>query len=126
MLPSTSIQAHVSPNINNSLVSIGALCDVECTVTFKIKGVTVVYQNDIILRGWRNHQNKLWYFALSVKNEDEQVGDNKNNLVNNIYQNKIQAELVSFLHETRLSPVKSTLTKYVNNGNFETWPGLTA
>ena len=31
-----------------------------------------------------------------------------------------------FLHATCYSPGKSTLTKAVNNGNLETWPGLTS
>ena len=81
MLPNTARQAHIFPNIKYSLVSIGALYDSVCTVTFKIKEVIFVYKDDMILRGWINHHNKLWYFPLSVKNKDEQVGDNINNLV---------------------------------------------
>ena len=57
-------------NINHSLVSIGNLCDAGFTVTLKIKYVIVVYKDEIILQEWRNHQNKLRYFPLSVKNED--------------------------------------------------------
>ena len=53
------------------------------------------------------------------------MGNNKNNIVNNLYENKTQAELASFLHSTCFSPVKSTLIKAAKNGNFETWPGLT-
>ena len=33
---------------------------------------------------------------LAIENEDEQVRDNKNNLVNNIQGKKTQAELASF------------------------------
>ena len=84
MLPSTARQAKISQNLKHSLVSIGELCDSGCIVTFMIKYVTVMYKNDIILRGWRNHQNKLWYLPLSIDNEYEKVGENKNNLVKNI------------------------------------------
>ena len=88
MLPNKSRQAHISPKIKHSIVSIGALCDSGCTVTFKIKYISVVYKDDIILRGWRNNHSKLWYLPLSVKNEDEKVGDNENNLVNNVNEEK--------------------------------------
>ena len=63
---SKSRQAHIFPNIKHSLVSIGELCDAVCIVTFRIKYITLMYKNNIILRGWRNHQNKLWYFQLAI------------------------------------------------------------
>ena len=76
MLPKIEKKAHIFPNIKHSQVSIGSLCDAGFTVIFKIKYVTVVYKYDIITQEWRNHHNKLWYFSLSVENEDEQVGEN--------------------------------------------------
>ena len=54
------------------------------------------------------------------------MGDNENNLVNNIDENETQEELASFLHPTCFSPVKLTFIKAVKNRNFATWPGLTA
>ena len=48
----------------------------------------------------------------------------KNNLFNNVYKNKTQAELASFLHATCFIPVKSTFIKALKNGIFLTWPGL--
>ena len=75
MLPDIARKAHTFPNIKHSLVSIGASFDAGCTVTFKIKYVTVVYKYEIILQGWINNQNNLWYFPLSVENEYDQVGD---------------------------------------------------
>ena len=69
MLPITARQSHIIPNINHSLVSIASLCDAGCTVKYRVKYVTVVYKNGIILQEWIKHQNKLWYFPLSVENE---------------------------------------------------------
>ena len=51
ILPNTEGQAYVSPNIKHSLVSNGQLCDDCCTVTFKIKDVSVVYKENMILQG---------------------------------------------------------------------------
>ena len=42
MSPGTARHAHILPNIKNSLVSTGALCDARFIVTFRIKYVTVM------------------------------------------------------------------------------------
>ena len=85
-----------------------------------------MYKNNIIIRGWRNHKNQLWYFPLAIENEYEQVGEYKNNLVNNVYDKKEQVDLASFLHATYFSLFKSTLIKAVKNENIATWPGITS
>ena len=64
ILTNIPIQVHIFPNIKYSLVTIVELCDTGCTVIFNIKDVIVVYKDDIILLGWKTHQNKLWYFPL--------------------------------------------------------------
>ena len=93
---------------------------------FKIKYIIVVYKDNIILLGWINHQNKWWHLPLPVKNEDKQVGEGKNTLVNNVDEQKTQAELETFLHSTCLILVESTLIKAVKHENLATCPGLTA
>ena len=77
MLPNTARQAYILPNIKHELNSNRSLCDAGFTFIFKITYVTGIYKSDIILQGWLNHNNKFWYFPLSVDNEDGQVGDNK-------------------------------------------------
>ena len=67
---------------------------------------------------------KLWYLPLAIKVDEEQVGEYKNNLVNNFYKNKTYAEVSIFLHATCFRPIKSTLSKTVKNGIFSTWPRL--
>ena len=42
MLPSNGRQAHILPNIEHSLVSVGAIFDAGCAVKFRINDVTVV------------------------------------------------------------------------------------
>ena len=76
-LPSTARQAHILLNIKQSLVFIGALCDAGCIGKFIIKYVTVMYKNNIIVRGWKNHKNKFSYFPLAIENKYEKVGSIK-------------------------------------------------
>ena len=106
MITSTDRQVHIFPNIKHLLVFIGVLCDTGFIVTFRIKDVTVMYKINIILRGWINHQNKLWYLPPETENKYKKVGDYKNNLAKNVYKNKAQEELASLLHATYFSSVK--------------------
>ena len=69
---------------------------------------------------------KLWYLPLAIKVDEEQVGEYKNNLVNNFYKNKTYAEVSIFLHATCFRAVKSNSIKAVNNENFTKWPVTTS
>ena len=51
MITDISRKSHTFTNIKHSLVSIGSLCDAECTVTFKIKYFIVIYKGKIIIQG---------------------------------------------------------------------------
>ena len=62
----------------------------------------------------------------TAKNEDKQVGKEENNLVKNIYKQKTQSKLATFLHATSFIPDKPTVIKEIKTENLETWPGLTA
>ena len=68
-------QAHVLPQLKNtSLLSIGQLCDDNCAVVFRRDDVQVFKNKDAItsflnqqqpiLKGERNHTNKLWNITL--------------------------------------------------------------
>ena len=52
------------------------------------------------------------------------MGDNKSNLVKNVYEKNTQTQLASFLHATCFSPVESTLIKAFNKVNCTIWTGL--
>ena len=59
-LPNTATKAHILPELNpHSLVSIGVLCDHNCTATFDKHAVTIHRQNQPILTGPRL-PNGLW------------------------------------------------------------------
>ena len=67
----------------------------------------------------------MWHFPLLVENKDEQVGKEENNLVNNVYEQKTQAESETFVNAIFFSPVKPTLIKAVKTKKVAMWPGLT-
>ena len=66
-LPVEANTAHIIPAFsNNSLISIGQLCDNGCTALFTADNVTIDHNGTTIIEGPRNHQDKLWYMDLSV------------------------------------------------------------
>jgi hypothetical protein len=43
---------------------------------------------------------------------------------NHAHDNNSQKDLIDYLHDACLSPVKSTWIKAIKNGIFPSWPGL--
>ena len=53
--------AYIFPELKSaSLISVGQLCDDGCTVTFTANDVKAIKENNIVLQGTRNWQDKLW------------------------------------------------------------------
>ena len=47
--------------------------------------------------------------------------------VNNVFHTMTKAELIKYLHQAAFSSsIKATWKKAIKNGQFTTWPGLTA
>lgn len=60
-LPSSAKTAHIYPDITNeSLLSIGQLCNADCTAIFTKYFLKIFYNNKLILKGYRNPTDNLW------------------------------------------------------------------
>ena len=60
-LPAEACAAHIFPTLaSGSLISIGQLCDHECTATFTAKTVTIKRHGTNILTGSRSPTTRLW------------------------------------------------------------------
>ena len=47
-------------------------------------------------------------------------------IANNAYKIKVQRDLILYYHRCCFSPVTLTWREAIENGNFNTWPGLTS
>ena len=63
-LSSEAKHAEIFPNLHSSLISIVKLCDNECIVTFDKHKVIVSKNKDIIIEGYQDPTNGLWWFPL--------------------------------------------------------------
>ena len=116
-LPNTATKAHILPELNpHSLVSIGVLCDHNCTATFDKHAVTIHRHNQPILTGPRL-PNGLWTLPLPQ--------DRTKHHAYTLFTPQTQQQLVQWLHAAAFSPSPSTFLDAIQRNFFATWPGLT-
>jgi hypothetical protein len=112
-LPPQAWQAHTLPGlVHNSLISVGQLCDNECSVTFTQDKVRVSKNEICVMYGSRDPKSRLWRVNLKQIFETNQVQ------CNHTHDNSNQKDLINYLHAACFSPVKSTWITAIKNGNF--------
>jgi hypothetical protein len=118
-LPPQARQAHILPGpVHNSLISVGQLCDNECSVTFTQDQVVVSENGKNMMYGSRDPKSRLWRVNLKQIFEPEIVQ------CNHAHDNNNQKDLIYYLHAACFSPVKSTWITAIKNGFFSSWPEL--
>jgi hypothetical protein len=119
-LPPQARQARIFPGIvHNSLISVGKLCDNECSVTFTQDQVTVSKNEKHLMYGSRDPKSRLWRVNLKQKFETENIQ------CNHAHDNNNQKDLTNYLHAACFSPVRSTWIRAIKNEHFSSWPELT-
>jgi hypothetical protein len=121
-LNAAAYKAHVFPGMaNQSLLSVGQLCDEHYIVTFKQDKVTICdSENSQILSGPRYLNSGLWRINL------RQTHNHKPDPISNsVYELRNTGAFVPYLHKALFSPTKSALLQAVKDSNLITWPGLT-
>jgi hypothetical protein len=112
-VPPQAQQAHILPGlVHNSLISVGQLCDNDCSFTFTQDQVTVSKNGKHVMYGARDPKSRLWAVNLKHKFETENVQ------CNHAHDNSNQKDLINYLHAACFSPVKLTWITAIKNGNF--------
>ena len=134
-LSDKSQRALVYPELKNeSLLSIGQLCDDNCTAIFKRKHMKIYKDEDIqinelaspLILGKRNNFDGLWDVPFHIPDLQRTLTgrSNKQQINYIIRRDKDKLELAKYLHACAYSPTISTFEKAIKNGNFITWPGI--
>ena len=124
-------EAHVLPDLKaHSLISVPKLADEGYITLFMEgqKGVVVYRANDItftasnepVLQGCRDISG-LWKITTS-----EHGNDRATHQLNNVYDLPSTEAVIRFLHAAAGFPVKATWITAIKNGQYDTWPNLTA
>jgi hypothetical protein len=106
---------------NNSLLSVGQLCNEGYNVTFKIDGVTIFNRSGKeILKGNRDLGTLLWRINLRKEDPHTPIATS-----NNVYELRNTGVLVNYLHKAMFIPTKTALIKTITQGHLTTWPVIT-
>ena len=133
LLSDDARKADVLPGLRpNSLISVGKLADADYTTIFhpRGEGVTVHEKNTVrvqllrepALQGWRD-ANGLW--QLSRDNEKPIIHP-RSEVAANVYSLPSIPQIIRYLHAAAGFPTKDSWIKAIKNGNYATWPGITA
>jgi len=115
--------AHIYPKLQSaSLLSIGQLCDNDCTALFTKHDLKILNKhNNLILTGHRNLSDGLWDIDLTSNYTPCPTTTSLNIIMR---FDKTKKELAQYYHACVGSPVQSSFIAAIANGNFITWPGL--
>ena len=126
--PQSSV-AKILPSLkNNSLLSIGQLCDDNCTAIFNKQKLFILKNFEVILTGIRNFKDRLWDVilpdnkSLSAPVTSKQFHQQTANII--LPTNQTKTELAKFYHAAIYSPVLRTLQLAIRNDHFLSWPGI--
>ena len=121
-LPASACLARIFKELSSvSLISIGQLCNVGCKATFEKNQVTIIHNDKIILKGYRNFINQLLEVNLNDINPSIQASYpsiDSENVMQNVFQVLSKASIVSYLHAASGYPVKSTWLQAITKGFF--------
>jgi hypothetical protein len=108
--------SHFFPAIeNNSLLSVGQLCNEGYYVTFKLDSVTIFNTTDTaILKGIKDLGTGLWRINMRKSVPQSPIAN-----ANNVYELRNTGVLVNYLHKALFSPTKSALLHAVKKRKFD-------
>ena len=125
LLNTSAKLARIFPGIQHSLLSLGQLCDGGCKIHLDAKIVQVIFNEQVIMTGYRNHNNKLWEVDLENNSINTTTKINEHS-INNVFKISSIKSTIKYLHAACFSQAKVTWIKAIKANFFITWPNLTA
>jgi hypothetical protein len=135
-LPASATISHGFPSLaSGSLLSVGKICDHNCTAVFTDRTVKMYRNTDVqikpikppIIAGTRNSPSQPLY---NVRLPLQPPPPHSINLLTPASANATilphLRDRIAFYHATLFSPVLSTWIDAINNGYLDSWPELTA
>lgn len=124
-LPPAARECHIVPALHNqSLLSIGHLCDAGCSIELDATSLTVRYNDTIVLTGTRTPQTRLW--QVDRGHTPTAHCCTPTHSANTAIGSATPAETVAFAHASLFSPALSTLHAALDAGWLLNFPGLSA
>ena len=132
--------AHRVPGIHTPLLSVGQLCDDDCTAIFdrnnvsilKTEDVAITYKKDPIITGQRSNDG-LWRILVPKNNNSTVTVIGRTvrytpttHIAHSAYHQQNKKELATFLHAIAGFPPIKTFCAAIDNGHYTSFPLLTS
>ncbi len=145
---STVLTGHIGPSLKVApLIGICLLCKAGCRVVFNNQKCNILFNDDVILRGYKDPATNLWMFPLPTKvcttpgpndlpqpgpctghapHPSQDVSDAHPNLTLATFTHSMQtrANAVKFAHQSLCNPKILTLLKAVHKGIVKECPNM--
>ena len=126
-------EADILPSFKHSLISVGQLCDDNCTATFSKHRCTIYNKHKKpVITGIRNPQTGLYEQQIPAQHQQQRSrkqqpihSKHTNQQSNATLPTTTLQEHIKFLHQCAFSPTTRTWIQAVKKGHFKTWPGVT-
>ena len=112
-------EADILPSFKHLLLSVGKLCDDDCTAIFSKHHCTIYNKNNQpVITGIQNHTTGLYEQNIPTHNNNTVHQANVTLPTTNLQEH------IKYLHQCAFSPTTRTWLQAVKKGHFKTWPGV--
>jgi hypothetical protein len=142
ILPPEACLGNRLPGLVNNLLSVAALVDAGCKFFFHRTGCKVTFNRALILQGWRDPKNRLWWvkivdngwttnYKVAIPPQEKpsvELTTPPTRHAYSLYECSTMHKLMHFYYACLNYPIVSTLTliKAIKGGYLQGWPRLTA
>ena len=106
--------------VSNTLLSVGQLCNVDCTAIFSKQKYTIYNKhNKPVIIGIQNHTTGLYEQQIPANNITNVNHANATQPTSNLQEH------IKYLHQCAFSPTTRTWIQAIEKGHFKMWPGAT-
>ena len=142
-LPPKARRAFRVPDIQHNLVACSELIDAGCSVYLHEHGCEIVYEGELLYKGWRDTINRLWRISLAPDatnritppTDPEEYNVSQGMVmsadvdikwsINSIYECANTKQLIQYYHASLGSHPKRTLVAAIKRGYLKGFKGLT-
>lgn len=93
-LPEEAKEAHLFPQLQRGLISIGQLCDNGCTATFTKEEVVIAQGDKAIMQGPREATTGLWLLPTTGNDTHTEQSTANTHQANNVYKLTVKRDIV--------------------------------
>lgn len=126
-LPKQARHTYIVPDLKSAtLLSVGHLCDHNCSALFEKHQVTIFHDGQAVLHGTRKGPTHLWQLEPSKSQPQPIAAQALATRPSFLPARTSTADIVAFLHAALGSPSNTTLLSALDKGYIHSFPGLTS